>query len=336
MKIDQYPIPKIEDLLAKIAGGKYFTSSDLSQAYQQLPLHENYKKFVAINTQKGLFVYTHLPFGVLSAPGIFQQTENLFQDIPNVLIYLDDILVVGKTPEKHCQTLTQVLSRLSKAGLRLSRDKCTFMATSVQYLGYLIDVEGIHPTQTKVKTIKDVCAPKNVSKLKAYLGMLTYYSEFLPNLATVLAPLYSLLQKDTHWTWKTTQAEAFQQSKDILTSSSVLTPYSPDLELMLACDASPYGLGTVLSCRLPNGEKKPIAYTSCTLSKVKQNYPQLEKDGLALVFGIKKSHLYLYGRWFTLYTDHKPLQSLFNPRKSTPPMVSQPIQHWALTISMYE
>ena len=162
--------------------------------------------------------------------------------------------------------------------------------------------------------------------------MLTYYSKFLPNLAIVLAPLYSLLQKDTQWTWITTQEEAFQQSKDMLTSSSVLTHYNPDLELTLACDASPYGLGAVLSHCLPNGEEKPITYTSRTLSKAEQNYSQLEKEGLALVFGIQKFHLYLYGRRFTLYTDHKPLQSLFNPRKSTPPMVSQRMQHLALKL----
>ena len=120
VKIDQYPIPKIEDLLTKIAGGKYFTSLDLSQAYQQLLLHEDSKKFVAINAHKGSFAYTCLPFGVSSTPGIFQRTmENLFQDIPKVLIYLDDTLVADKTPGEHCQVLTQVLSRLSKAALLL-------------------------------------------------------------------------------------------------------------------------------------------------------------------------------------------------------------------------
>ena len=252
VKVDQYPIPKIKDLLAKIAGGKYFTSLDMSQAYQQLPLHEDSKKLVTINTHKGLFVYTCLPFGVSSARGIFQRTiKNLLQDIPDVLIYLHDILVVGKTPEEHCHTLAEVLSRLSKAGLRLKRDKYTFMATSVLCLGYLIDAEGIHPTQAKVKAIREARAPKNVSELKAYLSMLTYCSKFLPNLATVLAPLYSLLQKDTHWTWKTTHAEALQQSKDTLTSSSVLTHYNPDFKLTLACDASPYWLGAVLSHPYP-------------------------------------------------------------------------------------
>ena len=169
------------------------------------------------------------------------------------------------------------------------------MATSVLYLGYLIDAEGIRPTQAKVKAIKEARAPKNVSELKGYLSMLTYYSKFLPNLAIVLAPLYSLLQKDTHWIWKTTHAEALQQSKDTLTSSSVLTHYNPDFKLTLACDASPYGLGAVLSDCLPNGEEQPIAFTSPIISKAGQNYSQLEKEGLALVFGIQKFHLYLYG-----------------------------------------
>ena len=134
------------------------------------------------------------------------------------------------------------------------------MAISVQYLGYRIDAKGIHPTQAKVKAIKDACAPKNMSELKAYLGMLTYYSKFLPNLATVLTPLYLLLQKNTSWAWETTHAKAFQQSKDMLTSSSVLTHYNSDLELTLAYDASPYGLGAVLSHCQPNGEEQPIAY----------------------------------------------------------------------------
>ena len=114
-------------------------------------------------------------------------------------------------------------------------------------------------------------ASKNVSELKDYLGMLTYHSKFLPNLATVVAPLYPLLQKDTHWTWKTTQAESSQQSKGMLTSSSVLTHYNPDIELTLACDASPYGLGTMSYC-LSNVEEKPIAYTSHILSQAEQNY----------------------------------------------------------------
>ena len=169
----------------------------MSQAYQQLLLHDESKKLVTINTHKGLFVYNHLPYSVSSTPGIFQRAvETLLQGILNVLIYFDDILVSGKTTEKHCHMLPEVLSRLAQAGLRLRQDKCTFMATSVQYLGYQIDAQGIHPTQAKVKAIKQAPIPSYVSELKACLGILTYYSKFFPNLSTVLAPLYELLKKD--------------------------------------------------------------------------------------------------------------------------------------------
>ena len=218
-------------------------------------------KPVTINSHKGLFVYNRLPYGVSSAPKIFQRTvETLLQEIPNILIYLDDVLLSGKTTEEQSHMLSEVLSRLAQAGLQLRQDKCTFMATSVQYLGYQIDAQGIDPTQAKVKAIKQAPTPSNVSELKAYLGILTYYSKFLPNLSTVLAPLYELLKKDKKWTWQAAQAEAFQKSKDMLTSSNVLTHFNPDLPLTLAGDASQYGLGAVLSHCLPNGEEKPIAY----------------------------------------------------------------------------
>ena len=140
----------------------------MSQAYQQLPLDDESKKLVVINTYKGLFAYNCLPFWVSLAPGIFQQTiESLLQDISNVLIYLDGILVAGETPEEHCCILTEVLSRLLKADLRLKKDKCTFMTTSVQFLSYQIDAHGIHPTEAKVRAFKEARTSKNVSELKA-------------------------------------------------------------------------------------------------------------------------------------------------------------------------
>jgi len=131
-KLDNYPIPRVEDLFATLSGGKFFTKLDLSQAYQQLLLDEEAKKFVVINTQRGLFQYNRLPFGVSSAPGIFQRAmENLLQGIPNVIVYIDDILVSGASEAEHLVVLRKVLSRLKEAGLRLKKHKCVFMTTSV-------------------------------------------------------------------------------------------------------------------------------------------------------------------------------------------------------------
>ena len=159
-KMDCYPIPKVEDLFATLAGGKQFTKLDLSQAYQQVRLDEASKEYVTINTQKGLFRYTRLPFGISAAPGIFQRVmEGLMKGIPRVIVYLDDILISGSTEKEHIQALNEVLSRLQKAGLRAKKSKCQFMADSVTYVGFWIDTEGLHPLPEKVDAIRWRHAP---------------------------------------------------------------------------------------------------------------------------------------------------------------------------------
>ena len=139
-KLDSYPIPKVEDLLAVLDKGKTYTKLDLTSAYQQLPLDNESKNYVVINTHKGLFRYTRLPYGIASAPGIFQRViDTVLQGIPGVVAYLDDILITGPTQEEHLAALEEVLKRLSKAGLRANLKKCEFMKSSVTYLGHVID-----------------------------------------------------------------------------------------------------------------------------------------------------------------------------------------------------
>ena len=261
VKLDRYPIPKIEDLFAKLSGGKRFSKLDLSQAYQQLELDEESKQYVVINTQRGLFQYNRLPFGVSSAPGIFQRTlDTVLQGIKNCVVYLDDILVTGSNDEEHLSVLDEVLSRLEKAGLRLQRKKCQFMQTSVKYLGHVMDAHGLHPMPDKVQAIQDAPQPENVSQLKSYLGLLSYYRKFIPNLSTLLTPLYALLKKDVPWSWQESEQHAFETSKQLLQSSQVLMHFDPDLELILSCDASNYGLGAVLSHKLPDGSERPVGF----------------------------------------------------------------------------
>ena len=262
--------------------------------------------------------------------------EGLLRGIPGVVVYIDDILVTGKSEQDHLVALEEVLARLSKAGLRLRRNKCQFMAPSVVYLGHQIDSEGVHPVADKVEAVQQAPTPRNVSELKSYLGLLTYYSKFLPHLPSVLSPLYKLLRQDKPWKWTSKQKAAFQKSKQLLTSSSVLVHFDPSLELVLACDASAYGIGAVLAHRFPDGSERPIGFASRTLSKAEQNYSQIEKEGLACVFGVKRFNSYLYGHHFTLITDHKPLLTLFNEKKCISPQASARIQRWALALASYE
>ena len=155
---------------------------------------------MVVNTHKGLFRYTRLPYGISSAPGIFQKAmEDLLQGIPRVTVYIDDILITGETKAEHLQTLEEVLKRLVKAGLRVKKNKCKFMIPSVSYLGHIIDANGLRPLPEKIQAIQQACTPKNMTELKSYLGLLTYYGKFLPNLSTRLAPLYKLLSKNEMW-----------------------------------------------------------------------------------------------------------------------------------------
>ena len=331
-KLNRYPIPKVEDLFAKLAKGKTFTKLDLSHAYQQLKLHPDSQKYVVVNTHNR---YTRLPYGNSSAPGIFQKAmESLFQGIPNVTVYLDDILVTGETESEHLASLETVLERLSKAGLRAKKHKCQFMLPSVTYLGHVIDAQGLHSLPDKVQAIQQAPTPRNVTELKSYLGLLTYYGRFLPNLSTRLTPLFTLLGRDVPWRWSAEQEAAFKESKDLLTSSPLLVHFDPKLPLILACDASAYGIGAVLAHRMPDGSEQPVGYASRTLNSAERNYSQLGKEGLSCVFGIKRFYPYLFGHSFTLITDHKPLLS--GGQKPMSPQASARIRRWSLYLSMFE
>ena len=166
--------------------------------------------------------------------------------------------------------------------------------------------------------------------------MVNYYAKFLPNLSSTLAPLYGLLEKKASWSWGKEQEAAFKTAKTQLTSSCLLVHYDPQKPLVLSCDASPYGVGAVLSHRMEDGSEQPIAFASRSLAPAEKKYAQLEKEGLAIVFGVKKFNQYLLGRKFAILSDHKPLQHLFSPSRPVPPLASARIQRWALTLGAYD
>ena len=179
-------------------------------------------------------------------------------------------------------------------------------------------MQGLHPLPDKVQAVQQAPTPRSVTELKSYLGLLTYYGKFLPNLATHLAPLYKLLGTKVKWKWTSKQDKAFRKSKELLTSSQLLVHFDPKLPLLLACDASAYGIGAVLAHKMPDGSEKPIGYASRTLNSAERNYSQLEKEGLSCVFGVKCFYSYLFGHPFLLITDHKPLLGLLSEQKPQP------------------
>lgn len=334
---DKYPLPRVDELFASLSGGKLFTKLDLSHAYNQIELDEVSQEYVTVNTHKGLYRYNRLPFGVSAAPSIFQRTiDSLVAGIPNVVAFLDDLLITGSNEAAHWANVETVLQKLEDAGLRLKREKCVFGASEVVYLGHRINADGLQPTKEKVEAVVKAPSPRDMTELKSYLGLINYYGKFLPNLSSLLAPLHLLMRKDTQWAWGDAQQEAFEESKELLTSAKVLVHFDPNLDLIVSCDASPYGVGAVLAHRMPDGSERPIAYASRTLSPAEKNYSHLDKEGVAIIFGVKKFHQFVYGRQFDITTDHKPLLGLFGEARQVPPMASSRLQRWSLTLSAYQ
>ena len=205
----------------------------------------------------------------------------------------------------------------------------------MQYPGYRIDSRGVHTTEQKVQTLVDTPAPKNVTQLRSFLGMLNFYAKFIPNFATLLHPLYALLHTGHTWKWSQECSDALQEAKVLLTKAPVLVHYDPDRPIILATDASAYGIGAVLSHRNPDGSEQPIAFASRTLSQSERNYSQLDKEALSLMFGVRRFHNYIYGRRFTLLTDHKPLTYILSPKQGIPPLAAARMQRWALILTGY-
>jgi hypothetical protein len=336
-QVEQYPIPRLEDLLVKLGGGKLYSKLDMSHAYNQLLLDEESQNILTLNTHKGLFRVNRLAFGVSSAPAIFQRTvESLVGNIPGVVCYLDDILIAGQTEAEHVDRLTEVLQRLGNAGLRLKREKCVFMVPEVEYIGHKLSAEGVAPLSEKIEAIQKVPVPRNVSDLQTYLGLLNYYHRFLPNVSGILAPLHELLRKGVVWRWGNRQQTAFEASKRLLQSDRVLVHYQSDQELVVNCDSSGFGVGAVLSHRLSDGSERPISFASRSLSTAEKNYSALDREALAVMFAVRKFHRYLMGRKFSIVTDHKPLIFLFSEVKSTPQMSSARRLRWSLELGAYD
>jgi transposase InsO family protein len=334
--LDTYPIPNVTDQLAALCGGKKFTKLDLSQAYQQLELDDQSKELLTISTHRGLYQPSRLQFGVHSATGIFQRImDSKFQGIPFVQVRVDDILISGKNDADHLRSLEAVLRALSDAGLTLKPAKCSFMQPQVVYCGHIISEQGLLPMKSNVEAVQKAPVPTNMTELKSFLGMTTYYGSFLPNLSTVSEPLHQLLRKDAEWKWEAACDAAFRKLKSMLCKAPVLTHFDMKKPIHVHCDASPYGVGAVLSHIMEDGKERPVSFCSRTLTAAERNYAHIEKEGLALVFAVKKFHQYLCGIRFVLKTDHKPLLGLFAENKGLPTRAAARILRWALQLSAY-
>ena len=336
LEVDTYPMPVIQDVFDKLAGGTKFTEIDLAHAYQQVEMDEESQKLLVINTHKGLFMNTRLLQGLSPASAIFQKkVDQSIQGIDSTVAWVDNIIITGKTDDEHLRNIKSVLERLENRGFKVKPSKCKFMQPRIKVLGFEVSSDGIKTCDDKISAMISAPVPDNRTKLRSFLGLVNYYGRFLKNLSTTLHPLNELLSTKKGYKWDKECEKSFKQLKVMLASTEVLTYYDPEKPVRIEADASPYGIGAVISHVMEDGSHRPIAYASRTLNISERNYAQIDKEALALVFAVEKFHYFVFGRNFTLVTDHKPLKYLLGPYTGIPHMAASRMQRWAIKMMKY-
>ena len=316
IKNDTYPQPTPVELFSKMQGGKKFSKIDLTKAYLQLEL-------------------TRLPYRVKPASEIFQRViENALTNISNTAVKIDDILISGRDDSEHLQNIEKVFQVLKDLGVTVNKKKCTFFAKEIEYVGFILDKNGVHVNQNKVKAINELAEPKDLKQLQIFLGSINYYFKFIPNMADIAKRLYRLIEKE--WKWTNIEQSSFEILKQCLLNAPILAMYDKNLPLKVDCDASQYGLGAVLSHVYADKSEKPIAYASRTLNKSEINYSQVDKEGASIIFALKKFNQYLLGNHFILTTDNKAIKKIFDPKTEIGPIVAGRLVRWSLILSQYD
>ena len=326
-KLDEFPLPRIDDTLDLLAGARYFTTLDLASGYWQVAMDPASQEKTAFTTYSGLYEFRNMPFGLVNAPATFQcLMEVVLTGLArgSCYVYLDDVLVLGKTLEEHNTNLTKVFSRIRGAGLRLKPKKCDFAQESAVYLGHVVSAEGIQTDPEKLRAVNRYPTPTDVKSLRSFLGLASYYRRFVPGFSKIAAPLNALTRKDVAYVW--TQ-QAFERLKELLTSAPLLKYPDFKKSFILETDASGEGLGAVLAQRQEDGSVKPIAYASRSLQKHEKNYGITELEGLGVVWAAKHFRPYLYGHHCAVFTDHEALKSLLNT-----PQPSGKLARWGMAL----
>ena len=329
-KLDEFPLPRIDDTLDLLAGARYFTTLDLASGYWQVAMDPASREKTAFATYSGLYEFCKMPFGLANAPAAFQRLmEVVLSGLARgcCQVYLDDVLVFGRTMKEHNDNLERVFIRMRGAGLRLKPKKCAFAQRSVEYLGHVVSAEGIQTDSKKQQAVRDYPPPIDVKALRSFLGLASYYRRFVPGFSKVAAPLHALTRKDVPYVWTPDCQHAFQQLKTLLTTAPLLRYPDFSQPFILETDASGDGLGAVLAQKQEDGAVQPIAYASRSLQKHEKNYGVSELEGLGVVWAVKHFRPYLYGHRRKVFTDHEALKSLLNT-----PQPSGKLARWGMAL----
>jgi hypothetical protein len=334
-KIPVFSMPLVQENLDRLNGNQYFSFVDLKDAYYHIKIKPEDKHKTGITTPFGTYQYERLAFGLAGSPYTFTRVmDKVLLGLGSItcLVFMDDVLVFGRLLQEHTDRLREIFGRLRTAKLTLNLEKCHFTKDSVEYLGHCVTREGVKPSEDKVRAIREYPRPRTVTEVRSFLGLSGCYRQYIPNYAEISRPLSVLTKKDHDFQWDRDQEVAFNRLKTEISSDTVLACPSmdPTHEFRLHTDANDHGISAVLA-KVQEGKERPVSYASRQLIPAEEKLSVTKEELLAVVYGTKQFRCYLYGRKFTLVTDHRALCWLLKLRDP-----SAKLTRWALRLSEFE
>ena len=306
-------IPTIDEL-QDMNESTVFSKLDIKWAYHQIELRPESREITTFITHKGLYRYKRLNFGISCAVEMFQKViQQVIQGCDGVQNILDDIIVHAPNQEEHDKRLQKLLSVLQEKGITLNREKCEFSMPKLEFMGLVLSERGVGPSEAKVSAVMNAREPMSVSEVRSWLGLVQYNARFIPDLATVSEPLRKLTHQNAMFKWGQAEQKSFDQLKKCLANAETLGYYDKNAPTQVIADASPVGLGAVLTQK-HGDDYRVICYASRSLTDTEKRYSQTEREALALVWACERFHAWLFGSDFELLTDHKPLETIFSPK----------------------
>ena len=332
-KCVRYPLPRIEDMIDRMATASYFSTLDLKNGYHQIKMNLADVEKTAFSFERGHYEFLRMPFGLKNAPATFQKLMDEFLeglDSQNIQIYMDDIVVFTQDKATHMDLLRNLIKRLKHYNLKVSKEKTHLFKRKVKFMGYIISENGVQPDPDKVETIWNIPTPKNVKEVRRILGMFGYYRKFIKNFAFITEPLTKLLKKGKIFKIDQEVQRSIENCKEILSRLPNLKFPNLENQFILTTDASQVAIGAVLSQK-DNGVENPVAFASKKLTPAETRYSTIEREMLGIVWAIEKFRTYLYGRTFEVRTDHKPLVWIQGLKET-----SARVTRWKERLAAYE
>jgi hypothetical protein len=342
VKADSWTLPNVEESMSSLHGNTWFTSLDMKEAFWSVPLDEESKAYTAFQTPDGLMQYRRMPMGLKTASAVFcRYVDRMLGSMKwtSVLAYVDDLLIFGKTFHEHLNCIDQLLGRLAKYNMTLGAKKCTFFASSVAFLGHIVDRKGIRPDPNKTKAIEAIELPQCVKEMQSALGLMQYYRKFVEGFSKVSAPLRKKMNSPSAWrktngkvTYSPDEIQAFEKLKNALGSKPILGHPDWDSPFQLHTDASYQGLGAAL-VQIVDGKERVIQYASRSLVAAENNYAVWELECLAIVWAMRLFRMYIQCSKFTVYTDSIAAKRIVgNPSADS----GGRILRWALAVQEFD